>query len=123
VNSNSLTELPQGCAPSGCHLDNKYVNIRNIKPVLLSLAGQLGLAALHLTGRPLVITAGYADGCELEVEHAAGIAVDFSLAGQNCSQRPAILTMAYVLAEKYPVCIGIRFDRMNRMLLHVNLRA
>jgi hypothetical protein len=123
VSSNSRTELPQGCAPSGCTLAHKYVNLRNIKPVLLTYAGQLGLAVLHLTGSPIVITAGYADGCELENEHAAGIAVDFSLVEHGPTQRPVIIGMAYVLAEKYFVCIGLRFDRVGRMLLHVNART
>lgn len=123
MTSNSQTQLPIGCAPSGCHLDNKYVNIRNVKSVLLTFAGQLGLAVLHLTGRPIVITAGYADGCELENEHAAGIAVDFSLVEHSQTERQTIVLMALDLAHKYHACAGLRFDRTSRMLLHVNLRT
>lgn len=117
------SELPPSCAPSGCQLAHKYVNVRNVKSVLMTFAGQLGLAVLHLTGRPLVITAGYADGCDLENEHAASIAVDFSLVEHSRTQQQVIALMAFDLSDKYHVCVGLRFDRTSRMLLHVSLRS
>jgi hypothetical protein len=98
--------LPPGCAPSGCALGSVRVDLDGVDGRLLAFASKLGLASLHITDAPLIISRGRETYLGDKERHSTGRCLDVKIPLTDLLWAGWFFYTAMILARTESVSLG-----------------